>query len=740
MKSHRLSLLALVLASTACSLSDRGRTVAVGHLLPQLDDAVVVFDTATQDTCTFRSMTAELADRDVVFLGETHLDDTTHRVEAAVLESLIEDTGGKVVLSMEMFERDVQPALDDYLAGRIDEAMFLERSRPWGNYPTAYRPLVELAKRHGLPVVAANAPLAVRRIVSRGGEEALNGLSPDQRALLPAQIHPTSASYWDRVDRAVRGHMTPSGDGSPKARMYGTQSLWDNCMGDSCAQALARYPGYVVLHVVGAFHVSYRQGTVEQLLLRAPAARVSVVTVSPVADLHSPRPAQSLARADYLVYARAVARDQSSGAHAVTMPGELRYYVDLPEKASDDARVPLLVWLHDDATSADDARSLWDARLGADAAVATVIAPYPERQDDLVMGGRWSIDGLFREDQERLRHGLERLVEYVTRRYPVDPQRVVVAGRGSGATSVLWATMYSDWLGARCVAVEPTELRRLQMEGLPDGPPAVSRLDIVAAEAQPVLVADYRGVGIDVQETVLASGAEPASWQVENAVRVALGLPVRSYETAMISGTRTLLVLEYDTPRARQWGEIEAQNRLSEGGVTSVGTADDIAPLLAATEGVVRLRPLRYGKGVSDIDEAGPRVELMAGWKPEDLSDGAGLPLASGPFGGTTVLVVPAGASAEERAAWLDLEKSNAIKRQSRFASLRVAYADEEPGLATVLAEIRAANRSNVLIVPAVFCATAEQMQQLRRSAGDDVRGLDISWLAGLGPLKPDRR
>ena len=52
--------------------------------------------------------------------------------------------------------RDVQGVLDDYLAGRIDEAEFLSGSRPWQNYRTGYRPLTidvvcnsDLKKRPG---------------------------------------------------------------------------------------------------------------------------------------------------------------------------------------------------------------------------------------------------------------------------------------------------------------------------------------------------------------------------------------------------------------------------------------------------------------------------------------------------------------------------------------------------------------------------------------------------------------
>ena len=97
-----------------------------------------------------------------MFLGETHDDETTHRLELAVYEGLLQRKPRQVVLAMEMFERDVQQVLDDYLAGRIDEAAFLAQSRPWGNYHTAYRPLIELAKQTQGPVIASNFPRPLR--------------------------------------------------------------------------------------------------------------------------------------------------------------------------------------------------------------------------------------------------------------------------------------------------------------------------------------------------------------------------------------------------------------------------------------------------------------------------------------------------------------------------------------------------------------------------------------------------
>ncbi|MEQ1634664.1 MAG: ChaN family lipoprotein, partial [Planctomycetota bacterium] len=142
---------AFVLAATA-ALAQEPR------LLPTIEDATVVHASASGERLDWNAFATALAAVDVVFLGETHLDDTTHRIELRVLEDLLRLRGNKVVLSLEMFERDVQPALDAYCKGEIDEATFLHRSRPWGNYQSDYRPLIETAKAAGIKVVAANFP------------------------------------------------------------------------------------------------------------------------------------------------------------------------------------------------------------------------------------------------------------------------------------------------------------------------------------------------------------------------------------------------------------------------------------------------------------------------------------------------------------------------------------------------------------------------------------------------------
>src|SRR4051812_5249570 len=134
-----------------------------------------VFDTRSGTFSDFELMVADLARADVVLVGEQHDDPNTHRLEAALLEGLLRRRAA-VVVSLEMFERDVQPALEGYLAGRSGEEEFLKTSRPWPRYATDYRPLIELAKAQAWPVIAANVPRRYASEIAKAGLEPLTSL------------------------------------------------------------------------------------------------------------------------------------------------------------------------------------------------------------------------------------------------------------------------------------------------------------------------------------------------------------------------------------------------------------------------------------------------------------------------------------------------------------------------------------------------------------------------------------
>jgi uncharacterized iron-regulated protein len=206
----------------------------------------------------------------------------------------------------------VQPVLDRYLAGKVSEEEFLANSRPWPRYASNYRSLVEMAKAHRWPVVAANVPRRLATDVSKQGMRALEALSASDRAHAARDLQCPLDGYFERFVAAISGHPAA---GSEKAsdedtraaneRMYQSQCLKDETMAESIATAFnaqAGRPGPIV-HYTGAFHSDYGAGTVERVRRRLPGRRVAVVSILPEEDLDSLTPGDDdLRRAEYLVY------------------------------------------------------------------------------------------------------------------------------------------------------------------------------------------------------------------------------------------------------------------------------------------------------------------------------------------------------------------------------------------------------------------------------------------------------
>lgn len=268
-----------------------------------------VYDTQRKTFADFESMLADLAGADVVFVGEQHDDANTHALEVAVIEGLLRRHAA-VSVGMEMFERDVQGTVDQYVRGASTEEQFLAASRPWPRYATDYRSIVELARARHLPVIASNLPRRIATEISKNGLPALDALGPD-RALAAHDLQcAASGEYYARFIEQMGGH-PPSGDanaGDAQAkndRFYLAQCAKDETMAESVADALrgATGPRTTLVHFNGAFHSDYGGGAAERTRRRLPGRRIAVISVVPVDDLDTLAPGDEDRRqADYLVY------------------------------------------------------------------------------------------------------------------------------------------------------------------------------------------------------------------------------------------------------------------------------------------------------------------------------------------------------------------------------------------------------------------------------------------------------
>jgi uncharacterized iron-regulated protein len=267
-----------------------------------------VYDAHRQAFTDFERMLADLSKADVIFVGEQHDDPNTHRLEAALLDGL-RRRGVSPTLSLEMFERDAQAALDAYLADKTSEEEFLKTSRPWARYATDYRPLVELARDLDWPVVASNVPRRHASAVAKNGRSALDELSAGDRDAVARDLQCPHDAYFDRFAATMTSHPTPGSEKltpderrATTERYYLSQCVKDETMAEAIVAALGNAKGPVV-HVNGSFHSDFGQGTAERVRRRLEGRRIAVLAILPVKDIDQAAPsAEDLRRADYLVY------------------------------------------------------------------------------------------------------------------------------------------------------------------------------------------------------------------------------------------------------------------------------------------------------------------------------------------------------------------------------------------------------------------------------------------------------
>jgi uncharacterized iron-regulated protein len=255
---------------------------------------------------TLEKIVDELKNVDVIFLGELHDDATAHFLQAEIFRRAFEkyNRDRQIALSLEMFERDVQIVVDEYLNNLISENHFLLSSRPWGNYKTDYRPLVEFAKANKLPVIAANAPRRYVNMVSRSGRDSLNALSRQAKQwLAPLPFQPASEAFAKKFNALMGGG---GGSAMPAAKMSSgnildSQTLWDATMAFSIAEYLKRAADPLVIHLNGGFHTENRLGTPEHLLKYAKKARFLVVTMRYEQDFQNFDKTKHAALGDFVI-------------------------------------------------------------------------------------------------------------------------------------------------------------------------------------------------------------------------------------------------------------------------------------------------------------------------------------------------------------------------------------------------------------------------------------------------------
>ncbi len=206
---------------------------------------------------TLDEIVASVSNKRVVFVGERHDDYATHLAQLEVIRAL-RDTGAKLAVGMEMFQRPFQEVIDDFMAGKISKKEFLKRTeyfKRWGYDFRLYEPIIDFCKANGIPIIALNLKAEISKKVARHG---LDALSDEERAIIPKELDMENEEYREMLKQIFYQH-PPKGP-VDFDNFYSAQLLWDETMADSIATFLSGHPGTIMVVLAGSGHVAYGYG------------------------------------------------------------------------------------------------------------------------------------------------------------------------------------------------------------------------------------------------------------------------------------------------------------------------------------------------------------------------------------------------------------------------------------------------------------------------------------------------
>ncbi len=273
-----------------------------------------VTDTATGELIGPSELARRLADTRILFIGEEHTNDEFHRVQLRVLEALVA-SGREVLVGLEMFPWTQQAVLDDWIAGRLDEPTFVERSQwyeTWSHHWGHYRDIFLYAQRQKLRMYGINAPRDVVRTVRAKGFDALDAAA---RERMPPSLDLTSDEHRRMFTASFSAddalHLT-SLNAEQREGMYRAQVTWDGAMGWNAKRALQQHggPKAIMVVLIGAGHVTYGLGSERQI---RPHFRERITSLVPVAVRDADNAPVASVRASYANFIWGVPRADGPG-------------------------------------------------------------------------------------------------------------------------------------------------------------------------------------------------------------------------------------------------------------------------------------------------------------------------------------------------------------------------------------------------------------------------------------------
>jgi uncharacterized iron-regulated protein len=255
----------------------------------------------TGKTVSEETLVRDLLRADFIYVGETHDSLPMHDVQLRVLRALHRADGRETAVGLEMYPASVQPVLDRWSAGELEEEEFLRASRwyvHWNFHWGFYRGIFDFVRQNGIPVSGLNV---ARDVISRIRMKGWQGLSEEEKALVP------EPDLLNEDHRTLMRAVFSGEEMPPQMRgesfeavfegLYRSQSAWDEVMALNADRASNAGKRRVVV-LAGSGHLIYNLGINRRAFERNGRPFRTVVCVTVPVGLPSVKVSRSLA--DYV--------------------------------------------------------------------------------------------------------------------------------------------------------------------------------------------------------------------------------------------------------------------------------------------------------------------------------------------------------------------------------------------------------------------------------------------------------
>jgi uncharacterized iron-regulated protein len=227
--------------------------------------AHTVFDLEQRSEISLSQALSDLKEKRIILVGEYHTEKNHHLAQLRIIR-LLQESGLRLAIGLEMFRKDSQDGLDRWVSGNMSQKDFMKLYYDNWNFPwPLYSMIFEYARDQQIKMVGLNVSRSITRQVASKGFGSLNEAQRGKLSNITCRV---DKEYMEYIRRAFGAHA--HGDFNFNY-FCEAQLVWDNVMAVNALDYLKSNPQPAMVILAGTGHAR-KPAIPEQIRIRSELA------------------------------------------------------------------------------------------------------------------------------------------------------------------------------------------------------------------------------------------------------------------------------------------------------------------------------------------------------------------------------------------------------------------------------------------------------------------------------------